>query len=90
LWNELTDAAGVPRIPNGLRHSAISYSLTANAEHGRALTATWAGNSEATISKHYRRLIKQAEAAKWFQVQTLKELLDYWQAEYRKTMPSKF
>lgn len=68
LWREMTDAAKVPRIDNGLRHSAISYSLAANPEHGVALTASWAGNSEATIRKHYRRLLKPDVGKAWFQV----------------------
>jgi integrase len=68
IWIEMTDKAEVPRIPNGLRHSAISYSLAANPEHGVALTSQWAGNSEATIRKHYRRLIKPDVAARWFNV----------------------
>jgi hypothetical protein len=65
LWIEMTDKAEVPRISNAMRHSAISYSLSANPEHGVALTAQWAGNSEATIRKHYRRLIKPEVAARW-------------------------
>ena len=68
LWVEMTDKAEIPRISNGLRHSAISYSLAANPEHGVALTAQWAGNSEATIRKHYRRLIKPEVAVRWFNV----------------------
>jgi hypothetical protein len=64
----MTDAAGVPRIDNGLRHSAISYSLAPNPEHGVALTAQLAGNSEATIRKHYRRLLKPAQGQAWFTV----------------------
>jgi integrase len=71
LWPKLTDEAGIPRIDNGLRHSAISYSLAANPEHGIALTAQWCGSSEAVIRKHYRRLIKPDEAAKWFQARLL-------------------
>jgi len=77
LWIEMTDLAGVPRIPNGLRHSCISYSLAANPEHGVALTSQWAGNSEATIRKHYRRLLKQADGKMWF---SLPSAVD-WQPE---------
>jgi integrase len=69
LWREMTNVAKVPRIDNGLRHSAISYSLAANPEHGVALTATWAGNSESTIRKHYRRLLKPEIGRAWFTVE---------------------
>jgi hypothetical protein len=69
LWREMTDATKVVRIDNGLRHSAISYSLAANPEHGVALTASWAGNSEATIRKHYRRLLKPEVGKAWFTVE---------------------
>jgi integrase len=68
LWREMTDVAKVPRIDNGLRHSAISYSLAANPEHGVALTSQWAGNSEKTICKHYRRLIAPSLGKAWFSV----------------------
>ena len=66
---QLEDAANVDRIANGLRHSCISYSLAANPEHGVALTAQWAGNSENTIRHHYRRLLKKADGDAWFAVQ---------------------
>jgi integrase len=69
LWREMTDAAKVPRIDNGLRHSAISYALAANPEHGVALVSQWAGNSEKTVRKHYRRLVKPEQGKAWFDVQ---------------------
>jgi integrase len=68
-WIRLTNTAGVKRIIDGLRHSAISYSLSANPTHGVALTATFAGNSESTIKKHYRRLVRKAEADRWFAIE---------------------
>jgi integrase len=69
LWRGLIKKAGVPSIDNGLRHSAISYSLAANPEHGVALTAQWAGNSEKTIRKHYRRLIEPEQGKAWFNLE---------------------
>ncbi len=68
LWRKMTDAAKVPRIDNGLRHSAISYSLAAYPENGVALTSQWAGNSEKTIRKHYLRLLKPQQGEAWFAV----------------------
>jgi hypothetical protein len=68
LWRALTDEARVARIDNGLRHSAISYSLAADPQNGLALVAQWAGNSESTIRKHYRRLLKPDEGRKWFAI----------------------
>lgn len=69
LWRAMTDKAQVPRIDNGLRHSAISYSLAAYPENGVALTSQWAGNSEKTIRKHYRRLLKPEQGKAWFAVE---------------------
>jgi integrase len=68
LWREMTDENNIPRIDNGLRHSSISYSLAAHPEHGVALTSQWAGNSEKTIRKHYRRLLKPEQGKAWFEV----------------------
>jgi site-specific recombinase XerD len=68
MWKQLTDAAKVPRVKNALRHSSISYSIAANPASGVELTARWAGNSEATIRLHYLKLLKPAEAEKWFQI----------------------
>jgi integrase len=69
LWRQLTDALHIERIDNGLRHSAISYSIAAYPENGVALTSEWAGNSEATIRKHYKRLVKPAEGREWFSIE---------------------
>ena len=71
LWREMTDKAGVSRIDNGLRHSAISYSLAANPEHGVALTSQWAGNSEKTVRKHYLHLLKPDQGKAWFAVKDI-------------------
>jgi integrase len=71
LFREMTDAVGVPRIDNGLRHSCITYSLAANPEHGVQETSRWAGNSENTIRKHYLRLIKPAQGKAWFAVKSI-------------------
>ena len=68
LWREMTDAAKVPRIDNGLRHSCISYALAANPEFGVALVSQWSGNSERTCRKHYRRLLKKSEGDAWFSI----------------------
>jgi integrase len=67
-WRALTDAVKVPRIDNGLRHSAISYGLAAHPEQGVALTSQWAGNSEKTIRKHYRQLLKPDQGKAWFAI----------------------
>src|ERR1700730_15589924 len=69
LWRAMTDKAEAPRIDNGLRHSAISYSLAAYPANGVALTSQWAGNSEKTIRKHYRRLLKPEQGKAWFAVE---------------------
>jgi hypothetical protein len=68
LWRKLTDEAKVPRIDNGLRHSAISYALAADPELGIVQVARWAGNSEKTVRKHYLRLLKPEQGREWFAV----------------------
>jgi integrase len=68
LWRELHAKAGVEAIPNGLRHSCISYGIAAQPESGIALVSQWAGNSEATVRRHYRRLLRQEEGEAWFQI----------------------
>jgi hypothetical protein len=70
-WREMMDKAGVEPIDNGLRHSAISYSIAAHPEHGIQLTARWAGNSETTIRKHYLRWLTEKQGKAWFAVKDI-------------------
>ena len=51
---------------NGLRHSFCSYRLAAI--KNAAQVALEAGNSPQMIFKHYRQLVTEAEARKWFTV----------------------
>jgi hypothetical protein len=48
LWREMLEKAKVPGIDNGLRHSAISYALAANPEHGVALVSQAAAVARST------------------------------------------
>jgi integrase len=59
---------------NGLRHSFISYRVAEIQNTNQV--ALEAGNSPAMIFKHYRELVRPAEAAKWFAVkpESVKEL----------------
>ncbi len=52
---------------NALRHSFISYRLAAI--KNTAEVALEAGNSPQMIFKHYRQLVTEAEAQKWFAIQ---------------------
>jgi integrase len=52
---------------NGLRHSFISYRLAATKD--MAQVALEAGNSPQMIFQHYRQLVTEAEAIKWFGIQ---------------------
>lgn len=76
LWRGLTDAAKVPRIDNGLRHSAISYALAENPELGIVQVAREAGNSEKTVKKHYFRLLKPEQGQAWFAVSHYADVKD--------------
>lgn len=51
---------------NALRHSFISYRLAEI--QNAAQVALEAGNSPQMIFKHYRELVRPAEAKKWFAI----------------------
>lgn len=60
---------GEPRFEwkrNALRHSFISYRLAAI--KNTAEVALEAGNSPQMIFKHYRQLVTETEAKKWFAI----------------------
>ena len=57
-------AAGLPWKANALRHSFASYRFAQTGDAGRV--AGECGNSAAVVHKHYRELVKPADAAKWF------------------------
>jgi integrase len=64
LRTECFKKAGVTFEDNALRHGAISYSI-ANGD-GIGTIANWAGSSEATIRKHYKRAVKAAHGRAYF------------------------
>lgn len=59
-------AAGAAWKDNGARHSYISYRLAEIQD--AAKVALEAGNSPNVVFKHYRELVKPADAVKWFNV----------------------
>jgi hypothetical protein len=61
------DSAKVLFIPNGLRHSAISYWLAAHPEFGVAQVSQWAGNSESSCRRHYLKVLTKADGLRWFE-----------------------
>jgi hypothetical protein len=65
--NRLHRGTGVKQIPNGLRHSYISYRLTLTGDINR--TALEAGNSAAVIHRNYHALVEDPQLAlDWFEV----------------------
>jgi hypothetical protein len=64
----LFSAAGVAKIPNGLRKSAISYYIARNAEFGVTLAARFAGNSEAISRMHYLAWLSQEAGEAYFAI----------------------
>ena len=60
------DAKPVAWKPNALRHSFISYRLAE--VQSAAQVALEAGNSPAMVFRHYRELVKPAQAAAWFSI----------------------
>ena len=49
-----------------LRHTAISMHLAAHSNEG--LTAAWAGNSPDIIQRHYKGLVRPADASDFWQI----------------------
>jgi hypothetical protein len=70
-WRRMHTALGFAPIENGMRRSAISYTLAARPELGIVQASKWAGNSEATIKRHYLEILTQQEGEAWFNVPTL-------------------
>ena len=64
--NNLAAKAPVKWKSNGLRHSFASYRFAQIGDAGRV--AGECGNSAAVIHKHYRELVRPADAVKWFAV----------------------
>jgi integrase len=63
---ETATAAGVKWKHNALRHSYASYRFAQIGDAGRV--AGECGNSASVIHKHYRELVKPADAVEWFGV----------------------
>lgn len=63
---DVVKAAGVRWKENGARHSYISYRLAEIQD--AAKVALEAGNSPNVVFKHYRELVKPADALKWFNI----------------------
>jgi integrase len=60
------EAAGVTWKTNALRHSFASYRFAQLGDAGRV--AGEMGNSPGVVHKHYRELVKPADAERWFKV----------------------
>jgi integrase len=63
----LAEDAGMKWKKNALRHSFISYRLAEIQDTARV--ALEAGNSPQMIFKHYRELVRPAEAKRWFAIE---------------------
>jgi len=63
---ETAKAAGIKWKANALRHSYASYRFAQTNDAGRV--AGELGNTAAVVHKHYRELVKPADAVKWFAV----------------------
>jgi hypothetical protein len=60
------DAAAVPWKANGLRHSFASHRLAAI--QNAAQVSLELGKSPSVVFKHYRELVKPADAERWFTI----------------------
>jgi integrase len=63
---DTAQAAGLKWKSNALRHSYASYRFALTNDAGRV--AGELGNSAAVVHKHYRELVKSADAERWFAV----------------------
>ncbi|MHB8523136.1 MAG: tyrosine-type recombinase/integrase [Limisphaerales bacterium] len=53
-------------VPDYMRHTAISNHFAYNKHEGE--TASWAGNSPNVIHRHYKALVKEADAKEFWQI----------------------
>jgi site-specific recombinase XerD len=70
-WRTMHTKLGLKAIHNGLRKSCISYALAAYNDLVVVQAARYAGNSEATIRKHYLERLTKEDGEAWFAVQAL-------------------
>lgn len=66
LQQDVAEAAGIKWKINALRHSFASYSFALTNDAGRI--AGFLGNSAAVVHRHYKELVKPADAQRWFSV----------------------
>jgi integrase len=64
--NVIFEKFGVKQVPNGFRHSAISYYLAMFPDAGVTRVSRWSGNSEATIRKHYLQVLPEERGKEYF------------------------
>lgn len=64
--NKCFEKAEVDQIPNGLRHSCLSYYIAGHPETGIVQTAQWAGNSEAVARRHYIKNLQPEFGKQYF------------------------
>jgi integrase len=70
----LADASGVKWKRNALRHSYASYRLAIIQDAGKL--ALEMGNSPSMVFRHYRELVTEPDAEKWFALRPKKKLLE--------------
>jgi integrase len=66
--NRVHATAGIKPLPDGMRHSAISYYLAMNEGTTIRQVAEWAGNTEAIILGYYLQYLRPEQGKKWFHV----------------------
>ena len=74
MWTKIEGEGSdgdIRRKRNALRHSFINYRVAAI--QNVAQVALEAGNSPQTIFRHYRELVRPADAVKWFAIGPLGE-----------------
>jgi integrase len=66
--NRIHATAGIKPLPDGMRHSAISYYLAMNEGTTIRQVAEWAGNTESIILSYYLQYLRPEQGKKWFHV----------------------
>jgi integrase len=60
--------AQVKDIPNGIRHSCLTYWMAANGAESIGTVARWSGNSPAIAKRHYVATVKRTQGAAWLAI----------------------
>jgi integrase len=68
VLRKIRTKAGVRNVPNGLRHSCLTYWMASHGEESLGTVSRWSGNSPEICKKHYVATVKRAEGTAWLAI----------------------